>query len=61
MESNIGRDLGTSLPDVNPESLVAEVRAELIEIDNMEVSDHASRFEELHQKLNTALSSIDGM
>jgi len=30
MENNIGHDLGTSLPDVNPESLVAEVRAELI-------------------------------
>jgi hypothetical protein len=61
MESNIGRDLGTSLPDINPESLVAEVRAELSEIDSMEVSDHAFRFEDLHQKLNKALSSIDGM
>ena len=50
-----------ALPNVNPESLVAEVRAELSEIDSMEVSDHAFRFEELHQKLNTALSSIDGM
>jgi hypothetical protein len=57
----MGRDSDSVLPDVNPESLVAEVRAELSEIDSMEVSEHAARFEELHQKLNTALSSIDGM
>lgn len=50
-----------ALPDVYAENLVAEVRTELSEIDNMQVSDHASRFEELHQKLNKALSSIDGM
>jgi hypothetical protein len=37
------------------------VRAELIEIDSMDVSDHADRFEQLHNKLNSALSSIDGM
>jgi hypothetical protein len=61
MENNMGQDLDAALPDVNPESLVAEVRAELSEIDDMEVSEHAARFEELHQKLNTALSSIDGM
>jgi Fe-S-cluster formation regulator IscX/YfhJ len=61
MDNNIGQELDDGLPDVNPESLVAEVRAELSEIDSMEVSDHASRFEDLHQKLNTALSSIDGM
>lgn len=61
MENSIGRDLVPALPDLNSESLVAEVRAELSEIDSMEVSDHAARFEELHHKLNTALSSIDGM
>jgi hypothetical protein len=61
MENNINHDLDAALPDINPESLVTEVRAELSEIDSMEVSDHASRFEDLHQKLNTALSSIDGM
>jgi hypothetical protein len=57
----MGRDSDSVLPDVNPENLVAEIRAELSEIDSMEVSEHAARFEELHQKLNTALSSIDGM
>ena len=45
----------------NGESFVEDLRAELQEIDAMEVGDHAQRFEALHQKLNQALSSIDGM
>jgi hypothetical protein len=45
----------------NGESFVEELRNELQEIDAMEVGDHASRFEALHQKLNQALSSIDGL
>jgi len=43
------------------ESFVEELRNELQEIDAMEVADHAQRFEALHQKLNQALSSIDGL
>ncbi len=43
------------------ESLVEELRNELQEIDAMEVGDHAQRFDALHQKLNQALSSIDGL
>ena len=46
---------------VNGESLVEELRNELQEIDAMEVGDHAERFEALHQRLNQALSSIDGL
>jgi hypothetical protein len=46
---------------VNGESLVEELRTELQEIDSMEVGDHAERFEALHQRLNQALSSIDGL
>jgi hypothetical protein len=46
---------------VNGESLVEELRTELQEIDAMEVGDHAGRFEALHQRLNQALSSIDGL
>ena len=46
---------------VNGESLVEESRSELQEIDAMQVSDHAQRFEALHQRLNQALSSIDGL
>jgi hypothetical protein len=45
----------------NGESFVVDLRNELQEIDAMEVGDHAQRFEALHQKLNQALSSIDGM
>ena len=44
---------------VQGESLVEELRAELQEIDAMQVGDHAERFEVLHQRLNQALSSID--
>ena len=46
---------------VNGESLVEELRNELQEIDAMELGDHAGRFELLHQRLNQALSSIDGL
>ena len=45
----------------NGESFVEDLRGELQEIDAMEVGDHAQGFEVLHQKLNQALSSIDGM
>jgi hypothetical protein len=61
MENNSSGDALTNPADINPENLVAEVRAELTEIDAMDVSDHADRFEKLHTKLNSALSSIDGM
>ena len=46
---------------INDESLVEDLRSELQEIDAMEVGDHAARFEALHQRLNQALSSIDGL
>jgi len=46
---------------IEEHTLVEEVRAELEEIDAMDVSDHAQRFELLHQKLNQALSTIDGL
>jgi len=43
------------------ENLVEDVRNELVEIDAMEINDHAQGFEQLHGKLGTALSSIDGL
>ncbi|MEI7931148.1 MAG: hypothetical protein WCH97_06485 [Actinomycetes bacterium] len=43
------------------ENLVEAVRDELVEIDAMDVSDHGERYEQLHQKLSQALSSIDGL
>jgi len=46
---------------LNGEALVEELRSELEEIDAMEVGDHAHRFDAIHQKLNQALSSIDGL
>ncbi len=46
---------------INGESLVEEVRNELVEIDSMAINDHAQRFDELHNKLSIALSSIDGL
>ncbi len=61
MENNVNSNEQAQPLDVNLENLVAEVRAELTEIDSMDVSDHAARFAQLHTKLNAALSSIDGM
>lgn len=43
------------------ENLVEEIRSELVEIDSMQINDHGDRYEQLHQKLSTALSSIDGL
>lgn len=45
----------------NGQSLVEEVRNELLEIDSMETTDHAERYEQVHSKLVTALSDIDGL
>jgi len=42
-------------------ALVGEIKTELSEIDNTELSEHAQRFEALHEKLTTALNSIDGL
>jgi hypothetical protein len=61
MENTPSGDSLSNTADINPENLVAEVRAELGEMDAMDVSEHADPFEKLHNKLNTALSSIDGM
>ena len=61
MEDTPSDDSLSNAADINPQNLVAEVRAELGEIDALDVSEHADRFEKLHNKLNTALSSIDGM
>lgn len=43
------------------EIFVEQLRSELEEIDAMAIGDHAQRFEALHQKLNHALSAIDGL
>lgn len=42
-------------------SLVTEVKNELSEIDNSDLTQHAARFDALHGKLQEALKSIDGL
>jgi hypothetical protein len=42
-------------------NIVDEVKLELSEIDSHEVTEHGQRYEALHQKLNQALTSIDGL
>ena len=40
-------------------SLVEEVKIELSEIDNSDLTEHAARFDALHGMLQEALNSID--
>ena len=41
--------------------LVEQVKIELSDIDQSDLSEHPARFEALHGKLQEALSSIDGL
>jgi hypothetical protein len=41
--------------------LVEEVKIELNDIDNSDLTEHAARFDALHGKLQEALNSIDGL
>jgi hypothetical protein len=43
------------------ESIVDGVRRELEEIDSSDLTEHATRFEALHKKLQDSLNSIDGL
>ena len=49
---------GSSTSDNN---LVEEVKIELNDIDNSDLSEHSARFEALHGKLQEALNTIDGL
>jgi len=51
----------TNFEQTQGENLVEEVRSELLEIDAMQINNHGDRYEQLHRKLSTALSSIDGL
>jgi hypothetical protein len=42
-------------------TIVDTVKDELNEIDATDVSEHAARYENLHQKLQETLSGIDGL
>ena len=46
---------------IHDENLVEKMRNALSEIDSMAINDHSQRFEELHQWLLGAISSIDGL
>lgn len=41
--------------------LVEQVKIELNDIDNSDLTEHAARFDALHGKLQEALNSIDGL
>lgn len=43
------------------ENFVEEVKDELARIDRLSVAEHADQFEQVHQKLESALSTIDGL
>ena len=45
----------------NSASLVEQVKIELNDIDNSDLTEHAARFDALHGKLQEALNSIDGL
>ena len=61
MDHSMSNNSNAANQSFNGEAFVEDLRADLQEIDAMQVGDHAERFEALHQKLNQALSSIDGM
>lgn len=50
-----------SQEDTSDSTIVDGVKNELNEIDVMDVSEHAARYESLHQKLQETLSGIDGL
>lgn len=50
-----------SVKSVEEPSIVDGVRDELEEIDNSDLSEHAARYEALHNKLQESLKSIDGL
>jgi hypothetical protein len=52
--------LGSS-QSASDSSLVEEVKVELNDIDNSDLTEHAARFDALHGKLQEALKSIDGL
>ena len=50
-----------STQSASDSSLVEEVKIELNDIDNSDLTEHAARFDALHGKLQEALNSIDGL
>jgi hypothetical protein len=49
----------TTVPE--SENFVEDVKDELTRIDRLPVTEHADQFEQVHHKLESALSTIDGL
>jgi len=47
--------------NLSDSTIVDGVKTELNEIDAVDLSEHAHRYEALHQKLQETLSGIDGL
>lgn len=60
MEEESAPTLGSNQSTADS-SLVEEVKIELNDIDNSDLTEHAARFDALHGKLQEALNSIDGL
>jgi hypothetical protein len=43
------------------EKFVEDVKVALVEIDDLAISEHADRYDNLHRNLEAALSTIDGL
>jgi hypothetical protein len=53
--------LNSNVSSTSENSLVEEVKIELNDIDNSDLTEHSARFEGLHGKLQEALNTIDGL
>ena len=53
--------LNTNVSPTSDNNLVEEVKIELNDIDNSDLTEHSARFEALHGKLQEALNTIDGL
>jgi len=59
--SDFATNENSSSPISSEVNLVEEVKIELNDIDNTDLTEHAARFEALHGKLQEALNTIDGL
>ena len=59
--SDFATNENSSSPINSEVNLVEEVKIELNDIDNTDLTEHAARFEALHGKLQEALNTIDGL
>lgn len=53
--------LNSNVSPTSENNLVEEVKIELNDIDNSDLTEHSARFEALHGKLQEALTTIDGL